>query len=313
MKITLLRNLIKDNATVTGGISLVKIRLASINFPVEITEKTIDRNFSTFAFSNPTIGSGNCVNPIEILQEVTGSEDIAFLIFNNEGLNPKPLNPLHSNNIKGKATPCQMCEEWYEETTIDPNNPPESVFSDFFLHEICHAMYYLLQIQSQDKTHFQAQDPAYSQKSNNDWYLHLITTLMPAWNIYAGNSQTMEPYIYFKLSESTGGNHTVAEMDPVFMKFLDHARGLAKTPFKINSGKRTPEENATVNGAPNSAHLRGLAADLYVKDNFTRDMILRGIYATGMPCFVEIAKGHVHVDMDSTIHPLGQTMWSIDD
>lgn len=176
MKITILKNKIKDTYTTHSGIEIVKQRLASINFPVEIKEVVTGRTFTTQYFTNTTIGQGACVRPEEILQEVDGNDDVAFLIFDNTGMNPKPVNPCQSPLKKGKTTPCQMCEQWY-------NGYPE-VFADFFLHEICHSMYFLLNRVSEDKTHNQGLNPGWQNKQNYEWYLHLIQEMMPAWKIY---------------------------------------------------------------------------------------------------------------------------------
>lgn len=112
-------------------------------------------------------------------------------------------------------------------------------------------------------------------------------------------------YKYFNQSEIEG-------LKPELCKMLDVARGLAGTSFIITSGFRTTEQNRRVGGKPNSAHLTGKAVDILCKDNFKRDMILRGIYGTKVPCFVEIAQSHIHVDVGEN-HQLGQTMISEDD
>lgn len=43
---------------------------------------------------------------------------------------------------------------------------------------------------------------------------------------------------------------------------LEHVRALVGKPIIISSGYRSPKLNAAVGGAPNSAHLSGLAADI---------------------------------------------------
>ena len=176
MKIHVIKNKIKNTNAVHSGLEIAKQRLASINFPVTFTEKASNRTFTTQYFTSTVIGQGACVRPEEILQEVDGTDDVAFLIFDNTDMNPKPVNPIQSYAKKGKTTPCQMCEAWY-------NGYPE-VFSDFFLHEICHAMYFLLGKSNEDITHYQSSNPNYANKQNYEWYLHLISDLTPAWKIY---------------------------------------------------------------------------------------------------------------------------------
>lgn len=110
------------------------------------------------------------------------------------------------------------------------------------------------------------------------------------------------PYIYFKPSE-------VVNLQVPLVQMLDKARGIANTPFKITSGFRTPEQNKAAGGEANSAHLRGLAADIACT-NTTKQAILRGLLTCGVPVFIEDATAHIHVDIDSSIHPLGDMIVS---
>lgn len=183
MKITILKQGIRDTLALEKGIQEVKDALASINFPVEIIERNTTKVFTTELFSNAVIGQGACIVPEQILEEVDGSEDIVFFIFTNVFLNPKPLNPLQSPIRKGNATVCQMCEEWYADY--------DNVFESFFLHEMCHAMYYLTNQVQNDLTHFQGQNPQYQNKSNIEYYLYLIKQLTSYWNAYKAISHVI--------------------------------------------------------------------------------------------------------------------------
>lgn len=116
-------------------------------------------------------------------------------------------------------------------------------------------------------------------------------------------------YKYFKLTESTGGGHTVAELQPALVQILDKARVIANVPFVITSGFRTAAENIAVGGVPNSAHLTGQAADIACT-NSTRQAILTGLLTCGTKVFIEDCQSHIHVDIDSAIHPLGDAIIS---
>lgn len=88
---------------------------------------------------------------------------------------------------------------------------------------------------------------------------------------------------HFRLEEfyasETARKHGLMNLPPAaFQKnirllvehLLDPIRQKFKAPIYINSGYRSPELNALVNGAPYSDHLRGLAADIRTGPN-TRD------------------------------------------
>lgn len=103
------------------------------------------------------------------------------------------------------------------------------------------------------------------------------------------------------------------KLRPELWQLLDKMREKAGVPFIISSGLRTAEENKKVGGKSNSAHLKGLAVDLLCKDNFKRNSMLRGILSVSEPYFLEIAKSHLHIDIDSSIHPLNQVITEDDD
>lgn len=53
---------------------------------------------------------------------------------------------------------------------------------------------------------------------------------------------------------------------------LETIREHFNAPVKINSGYRTPSWNARVNGAPNSMHCNGMAADIVVKGHSSQEV-----------------------------------------
>lgn len=53
---------------------------------------------------------------------------------------------------------------------------------------------------------------------------------------------------------------------------LEKIRNHFNAPVIINSGYRTPNWNRKVNGAPNSYHCKGMAADIVVKGHSSREI-----------------------------------------
>ncbi len=87
----------------------------------------------------------------------------------------------------------------------------------------------------------------------------------------------------------------VAGLQPQLVDMLEKAREFADVPFIITSGYRTPGYNASLGGAPNSAHTRGLAVDLRCSDDWTRFRILRGLFFAGFTR-IEQCPRHIHAD-----------------
>lgn len=125
--------------------------------------------------------------------------------------------------------------------------------------------------------------------------------------LYNSQKKESNAYKYFSAAEVTKW-----KLKTDLWQALDIMRGMAGTPFNITSGFRTVEENKKVGGAANSAHLTGLAVDLDCRDNIVRFKILDGVFNSGIPCFVEVARNHLHIDLSSTTHALSQCLWSSD-
>lgn len=56
------------------------------------------------------------------------------------------------------------------------------------------------------------------------------------------------------------------------LTILETIRMHFNAPVKINSGYRTPSWNNKVNGAPNSMHCKGMAADIVVKGHSSEEV-----------------------------------------
>lgn len=101
---------------------------------------------------------------------------------------------------------------------------------------------------------------------------------------------------YFKPSEFS----EYEKMSPDFLLRLDRARDIAGVPFVITSSFRSELDNERVNGAKNSAHLRGLAVDIRCTTAYDRYRIVYGLMAAGF-MRIGIARNFVHCDIDASL------------
>ena len=100
----------------------------------------------------------------------------------------------------------------------------------------------------------------------------------------------------------SGKGKGIDNMDKEFICLLDDARGIAEVPFKITSGYRTPEYNKALleqgyKGSRNSSHTKGIAADIYAKDSFTRFKIVTALMIVGINR-IGIGNNFIHCDID---------------
>jgi len=111
---------------------------------------------------------------------------------------------------------------------------------------------------------------------------------------------------YFKHSEfncNCGGEDCKGEkMNYAFLEKLDRARGIADIKFKITSGFRCKEYNEDLikrgyKASRNSSHLKGLAADISVKDSKSRFIVINNLLLAGFTR-IGIADTFIHVDLD---------------
>lgn len=106
---------------------------------------------------------------------------------------------------------------------------------------------------------------------------------------------------YFSLREFACPCCGRAEMKDDFLVMLDRARELAGVPFVITSGFRCEKHNREVGGKPDSAHTRGYAADIAVRDSRTRALIVEALFRVGFRRIgIDFKRGFIHVDCDPT-------------
>ena len=102
-------------------------------------------------------------------------------------------------------------------------------------------------------------------------------------------------------------------MNPLFLDFIDELRSMCDFPFRVTSGYWTQayHDSLTKRGyhtIKNSAHLKGLAADIAISDSVKRSYFvgyaLDLVHRLGLPFRVGIAgksKGNfIHIDIDET-------------
>ena len=116
----------------------------------------------------------------------------------------------------------------------------------------------------------------------------------------------MSDYRYFKYSEfdSPDLEGSGKKMNDNFLEMLSEAREISNTPFKITSGYRTKDYNIALQNkgfkaSKNSAHLKGLAADISCTTSAKRWLIIDSLLIAGFTR-IGIGKNFIHCDIDTT-------------
>ena len=84
-----------------------------------------------------------------------------------------------------------------------------------------------------------------------------------------------------------------------FLDMLDACREYAGVPFVITSGYRCEKKNTLIGGVYNSAHTKGMAADIRATDATTRYAIVEAAFKVGFTR-IGVAKSFIHLDNDHT-------------
>ena len=102
---------------------------------------------------------------------------------------------------------------------------------------------------------------------------------------------------YFKPEEFACPCCGKVKMNEEFIERLDKARYIAGIPFKISSGYRCPKHNAEVGGVPDSAHTKGLAADIICNNSQDRYKIIEATINCKLKR-IGVGAEFIHLDCD---------------
>lgn len=231
--ILLLYQNIKDFAGMKAGLDLARkmvVDSTRTEISLNIGMRETNRQFSGEVFSNSTVGQGACVKEIQILQEAVVypvvNYQIACLIYDwDKIVLPKPTNPVHSQALLNGMTPIQIPVQFYSDFTKQPAITYSQVLCDYFLHELCHAFYFLAGDTMHDITHYQQSFPEWQVKQPSEYYCWIISVILKDnWSSFAQN--TMGQYIFNTNLQQGDKNNDVIELQ----KKLIAEHFLAATP-----------------------------------------------------------------------------------
>ena len=102
---------------------------------------------------------------------------------------------------------------------------------------------------------------------------------------------------HFKVKEFACKDESpIVFVDEYLAVLLEILRKTIKKPVIITSGYRTPEHNKKVGGAKYSFHMRGMAADITVKDMTPKDVAKELNKLVPNSCGIIVYKSWVHFD-----------------
>ena len=104
---------------------------------------------------------------------------------------------------------------------------------------------------------------------------------------------------YFNKEEFDCPDCGFNNIDYDFVAKLELMREKLGMPFKITSGCRCEKHNKDAGGKPDSAHLKGLAADIAVTGSRTRFTLIRLAY--GFFLRIGVGRTFIHLDDDKAL------------
>lgn len=114
-------------------------------------------------------------------------------------------------------------------------------------------------------------------------------------NDIEGNMQLTK---YFKVKEfACKDGSPIVFIDDYLYTVLDNLRHKIGKPIIITSGYRTPEWNAKCGGAKYSYHMRGMAADIQVKNMSAKELANKLNEIVPDECGIIVYNSWVHLDV----------------
>ena len=165
MKLLIIQNNITNQTALDNGIALLKTRLNSIGFNLDVTISKNQLQIGSVPFSNETVQNGYLPDPNVLAKYLAGYDGVLY-VYDWDKISPKPTNPADNGNVM--SIPCQWFDKYPE------------VFADFALHELCH-LFFSRSVRSDraDTTH--AYPVEFGQKQRYEYYLYLLTSLKDFW------------------------------------------------------------------------------------------------------------------------------------
>ena len=283
----------------------------------DVTYETLTEKFPLNAIKTAQDQYGNTINffspfPQQYLENKYKTFQYSIILV---GFNPQDYDP-RGNSTGGYTHSVSLsCGTFWATVREDPYT------NDYIVHELHHALVYILNVnfglnksnQTMIRDYMDLDFQGRPYYLNNDrenpqsnhaqtWsqiklYLSkLLTITYPTqMKTYLNFNPKSDPYMI--------------GVDSKVMDIAQKIRTATGIPMKLTSGLRTVAQNNTAGGVSNSAHLKGLALDFAIT-NQTRQAFLKALLTCGTPVFIEDCPDHLHFDIDSSIHPLGDMIVS---